>query len=338
MSQPPDTEIAPLNDVLARLGISLLPGAPIVRLTGGVSCDIFRVETSEGPVCVKQALERLRVAADWQAPVERSHAEVMWLRLAERLGRPRAPHVIAESPDDHLFVMNFLPPDSHANWKSELSAGRVDPAFAAMVGRDLAFIHARTAYSGEAARDFANGAMFHALRIEPYLLHTATRHPDLAARLHALAQETLETEIALVHGDVSPKNILVGPDGPVFLDAECAWFGDPGFDIAFCLTHLLLKAVWRPANRAAYFNSFEALQEAYFGGVTWEPRAALDVRAGALLAALLLARIDGKSPVEYLTEDADKALVRRLARPLLAAEAVGVAEIGWAFADALDMT
>jgi aminoglycoside phosphotransferase (APT) family kinase protein len=327
---------AQLLSALVRLGFAPKPGVRIERLSGGVSCDIYRVETASGTVCVKQALEKLRVAADWRAPVERSHAEVEWLRLAERLGRPLAPRVLAESPDDHLFVMSYLPPEAYPNWKAELMAGRIDPAFAAAVGRDLAFVHGKTAYAAAVARDFGHGAMFKALRIEPYLLHTATRHTDLAERLTALAGETLETAIALVHGDVSPKNILVGPEGPVFLDAECAWFGDPAFDLAFCLAHLVLKAVWRPELRAAYLAAFEALAETYLAAARWEPRAALDARAGALLAALLLARIDGKSPVEYLTDQRDRAFVRRVARTLVAAEAVGVAEIAWTFADELD--
>ncbi len=327
---------AQIGDALRRLG--LLDGAAlpaIARLTGGVSCDIFKVDLPSGPVCVKRALPQLRVAAEWFAPVERAESEVKWLRLAEQLGLPLAPRVIAHAPQDHLFVMEFLPPEDHPNWKAELAAGRVDPDIAAAVGRDLVRIHAATAYSPEAAGDFANREMFAALRIEPYLRHTAKVHPDLAAKLTALAEETLETEIALVHGDVSPKNILAGPDGPVFLDAECAWYGDPAFDLAFCLTHLLLKGVWRPPHRAAYLGAFDALSQAYLGEVRWEPRAGLDQRSGALLAAFLLARVDGKSPVEYLT-DTDRDFVRRTARGLVALDAISVDEVAWSWADEMD--
>jgi aminoglycoside phosphotransferase (APT) family kinase protein len=121
-----------------------------------------------------------------------------------------------------------------------------------------------------------------------------------------------------VHGDVSPKNILIGPEGPVFLDAECAWYGDPAFDLAFCLNHLLLKCLWNPGAKDALRACFDALAEAYLAGVTFEPRLALEGRAASLLPALLLARVDGKSPVEYLTDDAQKDTVRRVARRLLA--------------------
>ena len=244
--------------------------------------------------------------------------------------------MIAEAPDEHLFVMAFLDAAQHPNWKAELAAGRVDLDIAAAVGRDLAHIHGATAHSDDVARDFANGEMFAALRIEPYLLHTAKAHPDLAAKLTALADDTLASEIALVHGDVSPKNILAGPNGPVFLDAETAWYGDPAFDLAFCLTHLLLKGVWRPRHRADYLKAFDALVHAYLENVRWEPRAGVEQRAGALLSAFLLARVDGKSPAEYLIADADKDFVRRTARALVALPAVGVEEVAWTWADAMD--
>ena len=136
-----------------------------------------------------------------------------------------------------------------------------------------------------------------------------------------------QTKLALVHGDVSPKNILVGPQGPVFLDAECAWYGDPAFDLAFCLNHLLLKCAWRPAFTAQYLHCFDALERTYLAAVKWEPAAAIESRASSLLAALLLARIDGKSPVEYLGDESERGRVRRFARRLLLEPVDGLAEI-----------
>ena len=129
----------------------------------------------------------------------------------------------------------------------------------------------------------------------------------------ALSAETLSTHLSPVHGDVSPKNILCGAAGPVFLDAECAWYGDPAFDLAFCLNHLLLKCLWTPPSTPAFLACFTSLHQAYAaiaGG-------AIEGRAARLLPALLLARIDGKSPVEYVTADTQRDLVRRVAIPLI---------------------
>jgi Ser/Thr protein kinase RdoA (MazF antagonist) len=152
-------------------------------------------------------------------------------------------------------------------------------------------------------------------------------HPALAPALEALARRTAATRVALVHGDVSPKNILVGRRGPVFLDAECAWYGDPAFDIAFCLNHLLLKCLVRPADRLALRRSFEAFVDAYFATAAFEPRPALEARAASLLPGLLLARVDGKSPVEYLTDRGDRELVRRVAAPLILRPPSRLAEV-----------
>ena len=133
-----------------------------------------------------------------------------------------------------------------------------------------------------------------------------------------LASATLATKRALVHGDVSPKNILVGPDGPVFIDSECAWYGEPAFDLAFCLNHLLLKCLWRPESAPGFLRLFDRLTETYLAGMTWQPRAEMEALAAGLLPALLLGRIDGKSPIEYVTEEREKNQVRDFARRYIA--------------------
>ena len=163
------------------------------------------------------------------------------------------------------------------------------------------------------ARDFAHDDAFYAIRLEPYLEASARAHPDHAPALRQLIAITAATRHVLVHGDVSPKNILVGPNGPVLLDAECAWYGDPAFDLAFCLNHLLLKCRWRVASAAAFLGCFDALAESYLNQVDWEPREAVELRAAHLLAGLMLGRVDGKSPVEYLTDAAGRDRVRQFA-------------------------
>jgi Phosphotransferase enzyme family len=213
--------------------------------------------------------------------------------------------------------MEYLDPEAYPVWKNLLRDGHADPASAGLVGERLARIHAVTAGDATIARAFATDDSFHALRIEPYLIAPIQRHPDLAGPLGRLAQVTAGTRLALVHSDVSPKNILIGPRGPVFLDAECAWYGDPAFDLAFCLNHLLLKCLWNGAAMAGFLACFDRLTNSYLGGVGWEPPGVLEARAARLLPGLLLARIDGKSPVEYVTLEADKNRVRRVAQRLL---------------------
>jgi aminoglycoside phosphotransferase (APT) family kinase protein len=305
-------------DIIAELrGAGLIGAGDVVLepLTGGVSCDVWKVETPSGPIVVKRPLAQLRVAAEWLAPIERGTSEVRWLRRARGVDARLAPEVLAELPTGHAFAMRFLP--DCPVWKDELVAGRVDVDFAAAVGRGIVAVHAATAYNDADREAFPNDAMFAALRVDPFLLYVAEHDAELAPSLRKLAGSLSALKIALVHGDVSPKNILVSADGPVFLDAECAVYGDPAFDLAFCTTHLLLKAVW--LDDARLTEAAAALVDAYRTGINLEDPAGLLRRAGQLTAALLLARVEGKSPAPYLTDADHKNIVREQARALLLA-------------------
>ncbi|VTU30963.1 methylthioribose kinase [Variovorax sp. SRS16] len=286
-------------------------------LAGGVSSDIWRVDLPGRSLCVKRALAKLKVSADWQAPVSRNAYEWSWMQFAARHCPDNVPRPLAHDAEAGLFAMSFLAPEEHPVWKQQLFDGEVSASTACAVGQVLGTLHAASAYSAELAAAFDTTDNFRALRLEPYFMATADRHPALAARLIALTERTAGLHIALVHGDVSPKNILVGPHGPVLLDAECAWYGDPAFDLAFCLNHLLLKCLVRPDRRDALLGAFASLTDAYFDQARWEPRRDLEERAARLLPALLLARVDGKSPVEYLNDGAQRDLVRAVAGPLL---------------------
>jgi aminoglycoside phosphotransferase (APT) family kinase protein len=312
----PDTQS--LYAALERMRL-IAPGArPLLTpLAGGVSSDIYRADLASAPVCIKRALAKLKVAADWQAPVARNHYEVEWMRVAGAVVPGAVPAVRAEDRESGTFAMAWLDPESYPVWKVQLRDGVVEPATAAAVGRTVAAIHNATARDASIPGRFASDAIFHSIRLEPYLLATAAKHPDCKSALEALVETTASTKLALVHGDVSPKNILVGPQGPVLLDAECAWFGDPAFDLAFCLNHMLLKCLWRPQWRDGYLACFDALTSAYLDAVAWEPRALVEGRTARLLPGLFLGRVDGKSPVEYLQADADKDRVRRIARRFL---------------------
>jgi Ser/Thr protein kinase RdoA (MazF antagonist) len=237
------------------------------------------------------------------------------------------PEILGEDRAHHLFAMEYFPPGKYPVWKAQLAEGNADRGFAAQVGSVLARIHSATAGRTDVAAAFANNAHFHALRLEPYLLFTANRHPDLAQVIRDTASAIGRARIALMQGDISPKNILHGPDGPVFLDAETACFGDPAFDLAFCLNHFLLKCVWHPEWTHRYEQSFDAMKRSYLAGVDWEPARDMDGRTARLLPMLFLARVDGKSPVEYLTEEKDKVLVREWARELLIAPAASLDEL-----------
>jgi aminoglycoside phosphotransferase (APT) family kinase protein len=306
-----DEQLA-LLPALQRMGL-LRPNqaATFTPLTGGVSSLIVKVQTEADCFCVKRALPQLKVSALWEAPVKRNHDEVRWLKFAHRVAPNAVPDILGEDEQDCVFAMTYLAANEYPVWKQRLLDGHVQPETATSVATLLVALHAASAADAQLCRSFDHDDDFMAIRLSPYFLHAASKHPGVADTLEALVKQTLNHKTALVHGDVSPKNILVGPNGPVLLDAECACFGDPAFDLAFVLTHLMLKCVWRPVDTASYLTSFDNLSGSYLRGVSWESSDLLEARTCLLLAAMLLARIDGKSPVEYLTNSTQQEFVRQ---------------------------
>jgi tRNA A-37 threonylcarbamoyl transferase component Bud32 len=296
----------------------LAPGerATMTPLAGGVSSDLWKVDLRAGSICVKGALAQLKVAHEWHAPISRNRVEHEWLRFAEPRCPGQVPHVIAHDDNVGLFAMEYLPPARYPVWKTRLLDGHVEAGTARAVGALVGHLHSASATDPNAAVRFATDDNFDILRIGPYLRVTVRAHPDLEDRFAALATRTTATRFAVVHGDVSPKNILIGPSGPVLLDAECAWFGDPAFDVAFCLNHLLIKSVKLPQHTAALHAAARALAAEHTRFIDWEPAANFADRVVTLLPALTLARVDGASPVEYLNQD-QRGTVRAIGRDLL---------------------
>jgi streptomycin 6-kinase len=335
MSEPSLHGAPELQDFLVTSGLSDAGVAGRwIPLTGGVSSDIWKVELPDCTLCIKRALSKLKVADDWEAPVARNAFEWEWLKFAAKLVPAAVPKPIAHDAEAGLFAMEFLSADEYPVWKQLLLDGSVDSSVALALGKVLAKLHAASSNSTALARAFATDESFFALRLEPYLLATGRRHSALAARLEELVAITANHHDALVHGDISPKNILVGPNGPVILDAECAWYGDPAFDIAFFLNHMLLKCLVNLHLKDRYLDCFARFIEGYFSEGAIE---GVEQRAAALLPALLLARVDGKSPVEYLVTDGPKNLIRDFAPPLILAPEPKLARIAERWSQALDL-
>ncbi len=294
-----------LPPLFAAAGVDASGPLDVAPLTGGVSSDIVRVTLADGrQFCAKRALQKLKVATDWQAPVERNHYEVAWLRRANAIVPGAAPLVIGEDRDHGIALLEYLPPEVYVLWKAELLAGRADPGVPHAVANALGCIHAASFLQLWPKAEFSTDAMFDALRLDPYLRFTAGRYPELADHILRVLRITATSKVALVHGDVSPKNILVNRhDGhPVLLDAECAWYGDPAFDAAFCLNHLVLKSIHLPAIGAILLDQAERFASTWLAHFPAAHRAGIEARTAALLPCLMLARVDGKSPVEYLSE------------------------------------
>lgn len=312
-SLPAPDEDSGVRELLDRLRASgFLDDSPVrcEPLTGGVSSDIHLLSQGKDQWVVKRALARLRVKADWTASLSRNHYEQAYLKEVGRLVPDAVPRILHSDPEAGFFVMEYLGQDL-ANWKQLLLQGRATAGQAGRAGHLLGRIHAGTMDNARLAGIFDSRENFHQLRLDPYFLSLREIHPDLTARIEEMVEVLSQSRRCLVHGDFSPKNILLNESRLVVLDCEVAWYGEPTFDVAFLIHHLLLKSIYRKEDGPVHDQMIHCFIENYERetGRAWaEVRKPLPV----LTALLLLARIDGKSPVEYLSET-DRDRVRKWA-------------------------
>lgn len=304
----PDTTV-PEPDLLDESSVGpylvergVLPDGPTTATTlaGGVSNVVLQVSAGDTVVVVKQARERLRVADDWRADPARSQAEAEALRVLGALTPDAVPHVIDADPDRHTLTISAAP-GHWTTWKTELLAGTVRAGVAGELGALLAEWHRSTA---GAPLDplLERTDLFDQLRLNPYFGTAATRRPAFATRLADVTAEVRRRRRCLVLGDFSPKNILVGDDGTWVIDLEVAHRGDPAFDVGFLLCHLIAKSVHRTDRNREMLAAAERFLFAYGTGFGADDAEHLS----RVLGALLVARVAGSSPLEYLSPDSQR--------------------------------
>jgi Ser/Thr protein kinase RdoA (MazF antagonist) len=310
---------------LASRGVTL--EAPrITELGGGVSNTVLLIETSGRRFVLKQALGQLRVQDDWFSDRERIFRESAAMRwLAPHLPAGSLPEILFEDRENYLFAMSAAS-DQAQTWKSLLLRGEADPGVAESVGHMLATLVARSWRDPEAERAFGDQTVFDQLRIDPYYRTTASRHPGLRPHFDRLISRMSCRRVSLVHGDWSPKNFLVSRGAVMAIDFEVTHFGDPAFDSAFLLNHLLLKSFYKPEWSAGFARMAHTFWRAYRECL---PPECHWIEAATLnhLGCLLLARIDGKSPAEYITDTALRDRVRAFARDLIVRPPTLVADV-----------
>lgn len=279
----------------------------LTTLRGGVSSKTVLLERTGEAWVLKQALEKLRVAADWFSSPQRIHHEALGITFLAHYAPPGAiTPLVFEDNTEHILAMQAVP-HPHENWKTILLQGRLECGHVNQFAALLAGVH-RNAFranqaSGEVAEVFADRQYFENLRLEPYYLYTAEQVPEAASFLHALVEVTRQRLLTLVHGDYSPKNVLVHRDKLILLDHEVIHFGDPAFDLGFGMTHLLSKAHHLPGSRDAFREAtldFWARYQSALGDVPFA--VGLELYAVRHTLGCLLARVAGRSPLEYLSE------------------------------------
>ena len=288
-----------LIDYLVEKNILNSSSVEIRTLGGGVSCEILLIDDGNNRFVLKRALAKLKVKDDCFADVKRNHIEQKYIRYVADFLPETVPAILYSDEDHHFFCMEMLE-NGLTNWKELLLNKQIVIGYAKTAGKIMGTIHNKSAGDPTVEKDFETLANFHELRIEPYLITTGKLHSDLKAYFYEEAKRLASVKKCLVHGDFSPKNILVGPDRFVLLDCEVAWYGDPIFDLAFFLNHFLLKALYAPEMVKEFIELAKVTLKSYkiHSGNIFDEK--FGARLVHLLLLLMLARVDGKSPVEYL--------------------------------------
>jgi 5-methylthioribose kinase len=299
------------------------------ELSGGVSNIVLRVDSpGKPPFVLKQCRERLRVPMEWYARLDRIWTECAALELLRAiLPEGIVPEILFEDRQNYLFAMTCAPDDA-VTWKTQLMAGEIDPTVANRLGTILGTIHAEAPGHHALRGTLSDTSLFDELRVDPYYRTIARAHPDLAARIDTLIDlmNRPDEERTLVLGDFSPKNILVHTKGLILLDFECAHAGDPAFDLGFFLSHILLKTIRTVLQDSSRGLKYLELTRLFLSSyldrrhISAKVQSELMTRAIVHAAACCLARVDGKSPVEYL-DARGQAVARSFAREALQAEA-----------------
>lgn len=300
----------------------------IERLAGGVSNEVLYVafaDSSAPDFVLKQARPQLRTADPWFCSTERIWREVEVLHVCRRI-TARTPQILHEDRANHLFTMSAASRD-HRVWKADLLAGQFDESIATECGQLLGHLHAGTWHDDDVARRLDDRTYFDELRLDPYYRQVARNVPAAHDVFERLIASVREHRHSLVHADFSPKNLLVWPTGLMLVDFETGHYGDPAFDLGFFLSHLVLKCCYWAPRHDALLPLVDRFQEEYARQV--RPRigeteyTALIARGVQNLAGCAWARLDGKSKIEYLDNEAKRDVVRCLCRDTLANDAIG---------------
>ena len=317
-------DIAQIKHDLIVQGVLDGPQVEVSALAGGVSSDIHLLTDGHRRVVVKQALDTLKVAELWRVDAARNVAEQHFIQYVQSFLPDAVPKLLLCREQQRYFVMEYL--DGFRDWKSHLLQGETDPLRAHRAGRIIGAIHVHTWNDHSLRKRFDTTGSFHELRVDPYLLTAASRHPELEQQIRDEAVRLEDTRQCLIHGDFSPKNIMVRDEDMVLLDCEVAWYGEPAFDLAFLFNHLLLKAVVHPDRVSDFAGLVAAAWESYRSCFTAFDQT-MERRVSRLLLMLMLARVDGKSPVEYIDDERDKQMIRDFVYRLLTAQIFDLADI-----------
>ena len=286
------------------------------KITDGVSSDIWHVKTSNNEYCIKRALAKLTVKEDWFAPIERNNFEANYFTNCKSIIPKSFPTLLGHDKKNFILALEWFDNNKFVVWKKKLLEKSISLKDGKRIGRLLGIVHKYYYKKKKFKKIFLNDKTFYAIRIEPYLVFTSKFYPELLSYYKSTIAFLTKNQNTVIHGDFSPKNILIGKNYPIILDAETACWGNPIFDLAFLNNHIILKSILNKDIFKSYLNLSKSFLETYLSHFPIINTKNYLKKFIILQALLILARVDGKSPVEYFNNK-NKILARNLAKRII---------------------
>ena len=281
------------------------------KLTGGVSSEVYHVRTNKNNYCIKRSLKRLLVKKKWIANTNRIKFEYLWLKHCQNILKRNIPNTYEFNDKKKYIVMEYLKTSQYKTLKQLYFKRIININTIKLISKHLYKIHSNSSNYKTKKTFEGNYKNFYDLRLDPYFNEVGRVYPKYKEYIKKINENYIKNSSTLVHGDFSPKNILVDKNKIIYLDAECCNFGDPVFDLVFFTNHLLIKSIFLRDKSQEFIKLYLSFYKEYLSNLSTKNFNSYIDRIIKMTPIMLLSRIDGKSPVEYIVKENIKNIIRK---------------------------
>ena len=281
------------------------------KLTGGVSSEVYHVKTNKNNYCIKRSLKRLLVKKKWIANTNRIKFEYLWLKHCQNILKRNIPNTYEFNNKKKYIVMEYLKTSEYKTLKQLYFKKIININTIRLISKHLYKIHSSSSNYKTKKIFEGNYKNFYDLRLDPYFNEVGRVYPKYKEYIKKINENYIKNSSTLVHGDFSPKNILVDKNKIIYLDAECCNFGDPVFDLVFFTNHLLIKSIFFKDKSQEFIKLYVSFYKEYLSNLSTKNFNSYIDRIIKMTPIMLLSRIDGKSPVEYIDRENIKNIIRK---------------------------
>ena len=281
------------------------------KLTGGVSSEVYHVKTIKNNYCIKRSLKRLLVKKKWIVNTNRIKFEYLWLKHCQNILKRNIPNTYEFNNKKKYIVMEYLKTSQYKTLKQLYFNKIININTIRSISKHLYKIHSNSSNYKTKKTFEGNYKNFYDLRLDPYFNEVGRVYPKYKGYIKKINESYIKHSNTLVHGDFSPKNILVGKNKIIYLDAECCNFGDPVFDLVFFTNHLLIKSIFFKDKSQEFIKLYISFYKEYLSNLSTKNFNSYIDRIIKMTPIMLLSRVDGKSPVEYINKVKIKNIIRK---------------------------